>query len=308
MIALKTNNLVKKFNGFAAVDGISLSVPAGAIYGFLGPNGAGKTTTLKMLVGMTEATSGTIEIFGEKVERGSLLKRSDIGFLPDVPGFYDWMNAVEFLDFCGTLYKLNKNERTKRIKELLVLVGLEKAKYKKIGTYSRGMKQRLGIAQALMNQPKIIFLDEPVSALDPLGRKEVMDVIAKLAGKVTVFFSSHILADVERICDRVVIIDQGKVVLEDSLASIKQVGLQHLIEIEVDATEDLEKLAKLEVKTWCKEAIMNTKSIRLDVEDIDLATQSIYAFLLQEKINVKKLVVVEPTLEDVFMKVVQHER
>lgn len=306
-IALKTNKLTKTFNEFKAVDEVNLNVPEGAIYGFLGPNGAGKTTTLKMLVGMTKPTSGTIEIFGEVVAMGSLLKRSDIGFLPDVPGFYDWMRAGEFLNFCGSLYHIAPALRKKRIKELLKQVGLAKAANKKIGTFSRGMKQRLGIAQALINDPRIIFLDEPVSALDPTGRKEVMDIIASLRGKVTVFFSTHILADVERICDRVVIIDQGKVVLEDSMDNIKTSELQHIIDIEVQNGEADILLQELDQKAWLKEVVVEGRTIKLDVLDIDQARKDLYAIFTKQDFKVKKFLIVEPTLEDVFLKAVHHD-
>lgn len=305
-IALKTNKLTKTFNEFKAVDEVNLNVPEGAIYGFLGPNGAGKTTTLKMLVGMTKPTSGTIEIFGEVVEMGSLLKRSDIGFLPDVPGFYDWMKAGEFLDFCGSLYLIAPEIRKKRIKELLKQVGLAKSANKKIGTFSRGMKQRLGIAQALINDPRIIFLDEPVSALDPTGRKEVMDIIASLRGEVTVFFSTHILADVEKICDRVVIIDQGKVVLEDSMENIKTSELQHIIDIEVQNGEAELLLQMLDQKAWLKEVVVEGRTIKLDVSDIDRARKDLYAIFTEQDLKVKKFLIVEPTLEDVFLKAVHH--
>ncbi|MFA5543890.1 MAG: ABC transporter ATP-binding protein [Bacilli bacterium] len=304
--ALKTNNLTKTFKDFVAVNAINLTVPEGAIYGFLGPNGAGKTTTLKMLAGMTKPTSGTIEIFGEEVAMGSLLKRSDIGFLPDVPGFYDWMRAKEYLEFCGSLYHIVPAVRRTRAKEVLKQVGLSKVANKKIGTFSRGMKQRLGIAQALINNPRIVFLDEPVSALDPTGRKEVMEIIASLRGKVTVFFSTHILADVERICDRVVIIDQGKVVLEDSMENIKTSELQHIIEVEVQNGESTILLQEIDQAEWLKEVIIEGKSLKLDVLNIDQARRALYQIFTKHDLKVKRFIIVEPTLEDVFLKAVHH--
>jgi ABC-2 type transport system ATP-binding protein len=303
-MAVTTSNLVKQFKEIRAVDGISLNVPEGSIYGFLGPNGAGKTTTLKMLIGMTEPTSGSIEIFGEPVELGSLLKRSDIGFLPDVPGFYDWMTPEEFLKFCGKLYHIEQNLLNTRIQEILDLVGLKKSRKRKIGTFSRGMKQRMGIAQALINDPKIIFLDEPVSALDPLGRKEVMDIIAKLAGKVTVFFSTHILADVERVCDRVVIIHQGKVVLEDTIDNIKSQATHRQIEIEIEQGELSVLADQLMNEEWLDEAQLNGNTCLFTVHDLDKARIQILKLIVEYGITLKRMVVVEPTLEDVFIKVV----
>lgn len=306
-IAVMTKDLVKDFKGFKAVNNLNLSVPEGAIYGFLGPNGAGKTTTLKMLTGMTQPTSGEIEIFGKSVSFGNNLGRDDIGFLPDVPGFYEWMTAKEFLLFAGSLFKIEKTTLEERSKTLLKTVGLSKSANKKVGTFSRGMKQRLGIAQALINEPKIILLDEPVSALDPVGRKEVMDIIMKLAGKVTVFFSTHILADVERVCDRVVIIKDGKAMLEDSIENIKSMNVSRDIEIETDngGLDTLnKKIAKAE---WLENATLESKRLNIRVSDLNSARLDINKLIYDNKILVKKLNVQEPTLEDIYIKVVNRK-
>jgi len=304
--AVRTENLVKDFNGFKAVNGLNLSVPEGAVYGFLGPNGAGKTTTLKMLTGMTEPTSGEIEILGRKVTFGSSVNRDDVGFLPDVPGFYDWMNAKEFLLFCGSLYNIDSETLNKKIKELLETVGLKKSAKKKIGGYSRGMKQRLGIAQALINDPKIILLDEPVSALDPIGRKEVIDIIMKLKGKVTVFFSSHILSDVEKICDRVVIIKDGKAVMEDSIENIKSLSSTREIDIELENEDKIGNLHECLIKAkWADNIERGHKSLIIKVNDLDAARIELNKIIYENKILIRKLNVAEPTLEDIFIKAVE---
>lgn len=302
--AVKITNLVKDYDNVKAVNQLNLSVPKGAIYGFLGPNGAGKTTTLKMIVGMTEPTDGEIEIFGNKLTFGSDQFRDEIGFLPDVPGFYDFMTAKEYLTFAGTLYHIPKDELQSRVKVLLKKVGLEKSRNKKVGGFSRGMKQRLGIAQALINNPKIIILDEPVSALDPVGRKEVIDIIGSLAGDVTVFFSSHILADVERICDHVIIIKEGKNLMEDSVENIKAMSKSRRIELEfdTDTIEDFKSMVK--DADWIEDISSENKKVFLEVRDLDTARKHINEIICQKQIMMKKYIVVEPTLEDIFIKVV----
>jgi ABC-2 type transport system ATP-binding protein len=305
-IAVKISGLVKNYNGLMAVNHLDLSVPEGSIYGFLGPNGAGKTTTLKMIIGMTEPTAGEIQIMGKKVTFGSNDYRDVIGYLPDVPGFYDWMTPVEFLHFAGGLYNMDKADLKERTKELLELVNLKKARKRKIGTFSRGMKQRLGIAQALINRPKVVLLDEPVSALDPIGRKEVMDIIQSLSGKVTVFFSTHILADVERICDRIIIINEGKKLLEDSIEHIKEVPDVRTLEIELENKADssyFEKLNQLETITQIKE---ENYKLLISGHDIDLIRKNVNQILFENNIMAKKIFVQEVSLEDIFIKAVNN--
>ncbi len=304
-LAVKTNDLVKDFNGLKAVNHLNLRVPEGAIYGFLGPNGSGKTTTIKMLTGMTQPTSGTIEVLGEPMVFGKQKIQDNIGFLPDVPGFYDWMTAYDFLVFCGELFHIPTVVLKERVKSLLKTVGLAKSSKKKIGTFSRGMKQRLGIAQALINEPKVIFLDEPVSALDPQGRKEVIDIIQSLKGKVTVFFSTHILSDVERICDRVVIINEGTIILEDTIENIKSMSETRDIEIESD-TNTINKLNELIGKEQYITSIdLNHQSMTLTVDDLDVARLHLNKVIHENKIMIKKIMIKEPTLEDIYMRVVK---
>ncbi|MCE5230102.1 ABC transporter ATP-binding protein [bacterium] len=192
-----------------ALDNLNLDVNKGEIFGLLGPNGAGKTTTIKILMGIHFASSGTAKIMGKPL--GDRAVKSRIGFLPENPYFYDYLKGWEFLDFYGQLYGIDKRKRRAKVEELLALVGLTHAANIPLRGYSKGMNQRIGLAQALMNDPDIVFLDEPQSGLDPLGRKEVRDLILGLRkqGK-TVFFSSHILSDAEMICDRVAILFKGK--------------------------------------------------------------------------------------------------
>jgi ABC-2 type transport system ATP-binding protein len=303
--AIETIDLSKKFASFTAVDKLNLNVPEGSIYGFLGPNGAGKTTSIKMLTGLSKPFEGEIKIFDKQVQFGSLKNRKDIGFLPDVPNFYNWMTAPEFLNLTGDLFCIEKKVLAPRVDELLDLVGLYDVK-KRIGGYSRGMKQRLGIAQALINRPKLVFMDEPTSALDPIGRKEVMDILLKLSGKVTVFFSSHILSDIERVCDRVMILDKGKVLLEDSIEQLKIKYSGHAVIIETvhDEKENI-FIEKLSNQTWTDKIIKGENSdLIVYVKDINKAQIEIPQILAYTDVALKKFILSEPTLEDIFMKAV----
>ena len=193
-----------------AVVGASFSVKRGEIFGFVGPNGAGKTTTIRTLMGLIRPTTGGCTILGHKVP--SRAARQQVGFLPEAPYFYDYLSARELLELCGRLFGLDAATRARRARELLARVGLTDAADRPMRKYSKGMLQRAGLAQALINDPEVVVLDEPMSGLDPIGRKEVRDLISELgaAGK-TVFFSTHILPDVEAICDRVAIISLGQV-------------------------------------------------------------------------------------------------
>jgi ABC-2 type transport system ATP-binding protein len=192
-----------------AVDGISFAVEAGEIFGFVGPNGAGKTTTIRILMGLIRPSAGSASLFGHPVP--SRAARARIGFLPEAPYFYEYLTVRELLDLVGRLFGLDRHARRRRGDELIELVGLERARKQQLKSFSKGMLQRAGIAQALMSDPELVVLDEPTSGLDPLGRREVREIVLRLreAGK-TVFFSSHILADVEAIADRVAILVGGK--------------------------------------------------------------------------------------------------
>ena len=232
--AIRIENLKKSFRlGFIPktkeiLKGISLSVKEGEIFGYLGPNGAGKTTTIKCLLGLIFPDEGTISIFGQP--HLSARARQVLGFLPENPYFYDYLTAREFLAFYADLFGLGRDVKEERIGRLLKLVGLERAADLRLRKFSRGMLQRIGLAQALINDPKLVILDEPLGGLDPLGRKEIRDIIVrfKQEGK-TVFFTSHILQDIEMICDHVAIIVGGRVV--------KQGALQDLVSEKVLFTE-----------------------------------------------------------------------
>ena len=217
--AVETRDLTKQYKTTLAVDKIDLAIPEGCCCGFLGKNGAGKTTTLKMLVGLKRPTGGNISIMGQAQTFGAKTQ-IPFGYLPDVPSFYGYMTGAEFLDLCGKLCNIPAATRRARVQELLKQVGLDKTRTR-ISGYSRGMKQRLGIAQAMIDSPPVIFMDEPVSALDPIGRRDVVEIIQSLKD-TTVIFSTHILADVENLCDYVLIIEKGKILAQDYMANLKE--------------------------------------------------------------------------------------
>ncbi|MCB9727514.1 MAG: ABC transporter ATP-binding protein [Deltaproteobacteria bacterium] len=226
-----------------AVRDVDLEVQQGEIFGYLGPNGAGKTTSMKMAMGLIRPTGGRALIFGESVERPAVRRR--VGYLPEHPYFYDYLTGFEILDFYGQLYEMPKKKRHARVDELLTIVGLDHARDRTLRRFSKGMLQRIGIAQAILNDPDLVVLDEPMSGLDPMGRKEVRDIILALKeqGK-TVFFSSHILHDIETICDRVAIIINGRVERMGSLGELLT-GNAGLVEV-VATGASPELLARLE--------------------------------------------------------------
>jgi len=223
MDTLVIKNLSKSFGGRKAVDNLSFTVPENCIFGFIGANGAGKTTTMKMVLGLLDADEGEISICGEKVKFGATKTNRLVGYLSDVPEFYNYMRPKDYMKLCGEIVGLRANVIKSRTAELLELVGLSDAN-KKIGGFSRGMKQRLGMAQALISSPKLLICDEPTSALDPIGRREVLNILEQIKGKTTVIFSTHILSDVERICDRVAAINKGKLAFTKTMEELK---IQH---------------------------------------------------------------------------------
>jgi ABC-2 type transport system ATP-binding protein len=225
MVVLKTEGLTKEYRtGFwrtrvRVLHDLNLEVQQGEIFGYLGPNGAGKTTTLKLLMGLIYPTAGRAWVLGR--DALDVAVKAQVGFLPENPYFYDYLTGREFLHFYGQLFGLPYRDRRRRIEELLTLVGLSKAAQLQLRKYSKGMLQRIGLAQALINDPQLIVLDEPTSGLDPVGRKEVRDLILNLKGKgKTVFFSTHIVPDVEMICDRVGIIVAGRLVRVGTLEEL----------------------------------------------------------------------------------------
>lgn len=303
MEALKIESLHKSFGKNTIINGLSMSIPENTIFGFLGKNGAGKTTTMKMILGFLKIDEGSIEVFGEKVSFGQSKTNRFIGYLPDVPEFYGYMTAKEYLNLCGAITGLSKNEIKNKSVELLELVGLGDVN-KRISGYSRGMKQRLGIAQALLNSPKLLICDEPTSALDPLGRKEILDIILKIKDFTTVIFSTHMLSDVEAICDHVVVLDKGKNVLEGSIDELKNIKSKNTIKIRFKSDKELKAFKSLDKFS---NLITNEKGDTLYLTDEENQLKDIDILYELYKLNIfpVELKIEEPTLENIFMEVMK---
>ena len=305
MPVIKCENLTKSFGNVVALDKLNLEVAERSVFGFLGPNGAGKTTTVKLLMGLSRPTAGTAWIDGEEIGSASL--RGRIGFLPDVPAFYSWMSGREYLHFTARLHNLPTAEIKPRCEELLELVELKKAAGRRVGGYSRGMKQRLGIAQALVNRPRVLFLDEPTSALDPMGRRDVLSLISRLKESATIFMSTHILSDVERVCDTVGIIDNGRLV---TVASIEDLKGRHALSVfELEFEEDSAAFAaRLEALDWVEKVETLTVNqlpvLRVKARDVSLARREMPRLAAGSGLTLLRYENVLPSLEDIFVELV----
>lgn len=298
MDMLTVTDVRKSFGSKVVVDGLSFSIPKNSIFGFVGENGAGKTTTMKMILGLMKMDSGEILVDGTKVVYGNTPTNRKIGYLPDVPEFYTYMTPREYLRFCGEITGLSAKEINPRVDELLQRVGLANEN-KKIKGFSRGMKQRLGIAQALMGKPMLLICDEPTSALDPLGRKELLDVLVASKDETTIMFSTHILSDVERICDRIAFLHQGKLALSGSIGDIKKMNTKEEYEVVVQNKDD-SSLLQMQFHNVVK---MDDYTLKIHV-DSENSVKRIMQFLLEKSIAIEKIEKCENTLENLFMEVV----
>lgn len=304
-IAVKIENLTKDYElGFLrkrkvrALDGLSITVNRGEIFGFLGANGAGKTTTLKLLMRLIFPTAGRAEILGRNIADVSMHQR--IGYLPENPYFYDYLTAREFLDYCGELFGMDRSRRRRRTEEMMGRVGLEPKSWdRQMRKFSKGMLQRVGLAQALVNDPEIVFLDEPMSGLDPIGRREVRDLIASLKqdGK-TVFMSSHILSDIEVLCDRVAILKRGRLAHVGALQELEQTERRGHVEVVVSCGD----VAALErrLQNLSSEFRVTASGVRILVSS-ETAVDPVISALREVG---GKLITVQPlrqSLEDLFL-------
>ena len=295
---IKIEDLHLSFKDKKVLKGLNLNIPEGSIFGFIGKNGAGKTTTMKAILGILTPDSGSIYVNSEKVVFSGLNTNKYIGYLPDVPEFYSFMTAYELLKFCAEITGICKDEIKPRIEDMLKLVGLENEKHQ-IKGFSRGMKQRLGIAQALLNKPKLLICDEPTSALDPIGRKQILDILKNVSRETTVLFSTHILSDVEKICTDVAFLDEGVIKVEGKLLDIKNRYGKEEYTVELKMKEDILKLIENVKDLYQKDE----NSLTFINEENKLF--EVLEFINSNKISIVKLEKNELTLESLFMEVVK---
>jgi ABC-2 type transport system ATP-binding protein len=297
MFAIETNNLRKEFGDNVAVRGLTLQVRQGEVFGFLGPNGAGKTTSIKMLLGLVSPTSGGAQLLSQPL--GNRKARARMGFLPEHFRFHDWLSAAEFLRLHGELYGMSAERRRQKIPELLDLVGLTPFKDKQLRMYSKGMLQRIGLAQALINDPALVFLDEPTSGLDPVGRRLVRDIIRDLRSRgTTVFLNSHLLSEVEITCDRVAFIKHGEV--------IRVSELQTLVEGETSVTLRAGGLTAETVAglgQWGRDVRADGDHLTLTIAD-DSVLPSITRYLVAQGADVYAITPQRLSLEELFIQIV----
>jgi ABC-2 type transport system ATP-binding protein len=298
--AIATENLRKQYGKKVAVAGLTLTVEQGEIFGFLGPNGAGKTTAVKMLLGLVQPSAGSARLLGAPPNDWRV--RRQVGFLPEDFRFHEWLNAREFLDVHGRLYGMPQDERQTRIPELLKLVGLTEDAGRKLGQFSKGMLQRIGLAQALLNRPTLVFLDEPTSGLDPLGRRLVRDIIRQQREQgTTVFLNSHLLSEVEVTCDRVAFIKKGQV---------QQVAdLNTMVEGDTEVTLRLGQVnhALLEgLNQFGHDANANGKQVTLFVKDKD-QLPAIAEWIVGQGVGLYEMTPRRLSLEEMFVRVVGQE-
>ena len=298
MDMLRITDLHKRFGDKEVLRGLDLSVPEHSIYGFIGKNGSGKTTTMKTVLGLLKADSGDIIVNGEKVVYGQTDTNRYIGYLPDVPEFYPFMTAKEYLRFCGEITGMSRTEIEERTKELLTLVGLADETHR-IKGFSRGMKQRLGIAQALLSRPKLLVCDEPTSALDPVGRKEILDILLAIKDQTTVLFSTHILSDVERICTDVAFLKDGVVDIGGKLSNIKTGYRSNEYVVETENVSDTVILQNAfpEVKEIDRNKVTFSENM--------YSASEILRFVADHRISLLRVERLEPSLEDLFMEVTE---
>lgn len=303
MSIIACEHITKEYGTVQALRDLSFTVEAGGCIGFLGPNGAGKTTTIRILTGLARATGGRAVVAGLDVARSGPEARRRIGYLAQSPAFYNYMTGEGFLLFVAGLFGLQGQAARARVEEMLRLTGLWDARRRAIGGYSGGMRQRLGLAQALLNRPQLVFLDEPVSALDPVGRHEILSLLEQLKTETTVFMSSHVLADVERVADQVIIIHEGRVAVQATMDGLREQYATPAFEVEVGPhSPDL--TAALQALPYVAGVRREGTLYRVAAANPAAARERLPRDVLDQGATLVRYGVVAPTLEDIFLKVV----
>lgn len=304
MIAIETRNLSKAYGLKNALTDLNIKIKQGEVYGFIGRNGAGKTTTINLILSLIHETEGDIFVNEHKVNFSDQTYKQLIGYVPDVPSFPKYMNAKEYLTYTCDMYEMDKTIIKDKVIEVLTFVDLKDYK-KKISAYSRGMKQRLAIAQALVHDPEILIMDEPTSALDPIGRKDVMNIILKLKGKKTIFYSTHILEDVEKVCDRIGLLNYGELILEDSIENIQKKFFNNKMLIETNEKPET-IINYLKTQKVDNKIEIFDKGIICELEG-KTSAQEILSILIKKGIKIIEFKRQMATLEEVFVKVTDEE-
>ena len=296
MLAIETRSLRKEFGQKVAVADLTLQVGQGEVFGFLGPNGAGKTTSVKMLLGLVHPTSGEGRLLGEPLGRWS--PRAKVGFLPEHFRFHDWLTATEFLHLHSRLYGVPPAVARKRVPELLDLVVLTEAANRKLREFSKGMLQRIGLAQAMLNEPALIFLDEPTSGLDPIGRRLVRDIIRDLrARQTTIFLNSHLLSEVEITCDRVAFVKTGRVVRQATLAELA--AGQTVVDLRVAG---LTPETVNGLRNWTQDLTAQDGRLTLTLSDEE-PLPAIASYLIGQGARLYEMTPRRTSLEDMFLEI-----
>jgi ABC-2 type transport system ATP-binding protein len=311
-LAIAARGLTKRYGPIVALDGLDLDVPAGIVFGLLGPNGAGKTTTIRLLTGLAKPSAGSVTVTGLDATgrdvQAELHRR--IGVLDQEPRFYGWMSGRELLAFVGELLGLGGRELKIRTDETLERVGLTDAADRHISTYSSGMRQRLGIGQAIIGRPKLLILDEPVSSLDPEGRRDLLALIADLREAATVVLSSHVLSDVERVCERVAILDRGRLVTEAAVEELIDRFAPPAYRVDVDPGQEPGVrllVAALARQAWAGRVDVDGSTLRIHVKNADVAAMRLIPLLGTSGLAIALVERERPTLEDVFLELVAHD-
>lgn len=296
-------DLVKNYKSTVGVNRINIDIKESGCFGFLGRNGAGKTTTLRILAGLAKPTSGEVKVAGVDVVKEKERIASLIGYLPQHPAFFEYMTGKQWMDWVGELFGLSKERIAERTELLLKQCGIWEARDRQIGGYSGGMKQRLAIAQALINQPKVLLLDEPVSALDPIGRHEVLQMILQLKNDMTIFMSSHILEDVEKVADHVTIIDKGEMIITSGIEELKNKYSTPIIIFEILETNN-DLISILHKQDWIESVHENFNEYKVTVKDIETAKRTLPKLITDSGMTLLKYQIETASLEDIYLRLV----
>jgi len=298
-LKLEIINVTKSFKEKIAVNNFSLELKSGECVGLIGPNGAGKSTLIKMIVDMIDPNAGEVLLNGKKISK----MKKEIGYLPQYPNFFYWMTARETLTFMGQLSGVKKEVLTNSITEILTKVGLEAEGNSKVGTFSGGMKQRLGIAQALLHKPSLIVMDEPVSALDPIGRREVLNLIEEIKKDTTILLSTHILSDAEEICERFVIMKDGRKIEDTKITDLLNRNSENKLIVEITA-KDRKWVDTIKKLPYVEDIEVVGLKVKVKVENIEENKALLLQNALEHKVDIVKFEMNNDTLEEIFLKLV----